>query len=782
MSKRMYVELKLAPVAAALLVAFGSAWAQQSEEVHALVSPNGGSLTMGATSSTLGGSADQARRFGQYTGLNKDSALILDFDMATRDEATGTWTNISGRDLGLDTREFGASVEKQGDWRFGVDYNEIVRNDPYIIHTGMVGIGSTTPVINLIAVPAMPAAWATANGLSGSALAGHDESLKLKRTAIGLSGDKWISPGLQLEVNFRNEDKKGARMFGRVGIASGDMLYNSTATGNASYAMLLTPEPIDSNTRTIESRLNYSHDKLALTGGYYGSFYTNNVTSLTPSVPGTLNRGALGTGCTGVQPCSTIQQIASSAVALPPDNQAHQIYFSGTYAYSDATRANFKLSYTHATQGEDFVGAGLTPSATAGSNLGGVVDTTLAQVGLTMRPLKDLSVTASLRYEDRADNTPVRVYNYGATGTATDKTTNWASGSQTRTDAKVDAVYRLAGGYALTAGTEWERKSNPVMPANTAIYGTGGMIVRAGTDETSLRAGVRKALSEDINGALSMEFKQRRSGDAWYSGKNTAGNPVVLVDASGNFVFPDMYMDRDRTKVRGSVDWDPTEKFSLQAAVEHAQDDYLRPWSPLATQVIAIRPGAKTVLNDSITLDASYMVSDDWRVGGYWTHSESRWNVNKVGIGDDTKNNTDTFGVTLKGKLSPNFNVGFDLLAANDVTTFSNFVAPTTAGIATPGITTADINGNVPGFNGTRVPGGNYLPSITYNTVKLNLYGVYDLDKKSSIKVNVAYQEYKSNDWQWSYNGVPFVYSDNTTVSNPNQSVTFIGAAYVRKF
>jgi hypothetical protein len=136
----------------------------------------------------------------------------------------------------------------------------------------------------------------------------------------------------------------------------------------------------------------------------------------------------------------------------------------------------------------------------------------------------------------------------------------------------------------------------------------------------------------------------------------------------------------------------------------------------------------------------------------------------------------------MKGKLASGLNVGVDLLAANDVTKFVNFIAPTVGGLATPTNTTGDINGNIVGYNGTRVPGGNYLPDITYDTIKLNLYGAYDLDKKSTVKVNLAYQEFKSNDWQWAYNGIPFVYSDNTTVSSPNQIVTFLGVSYVRKF
>jgi MtrB/PioB family decaheme-associated outer membrane protein len=788
MSTRMTVELKLAPLAAALLLAFGSVHAQPSEEVRSLTAPDTGSFTLGVGANNA---ADQARRLGQYTGLNKDGALLLDFEVQRREEATGTWTSILGRDLGQDTRELGISVQKQGDWRYGMEYNEIVRNDPYVIHTGTVGLGSSTPVINLIALPTLSASWQTANGLLGSnGVAGHDETLKLKRTAIGLSGDKWISPELQLEVSFRNEEKKGARMFGRAALNSSDMAavptIGTSANANGNWAVLLTPEPVDSTIRSIESRLNFNRDKLALSAGYYGSFYTNNNTSLTPAVPAALNRGALWNGVTGT--ANTIQQSASSSVALPPDNQAHQLYFSGSYAYSDTTRTNFKLSYTHATQSEDFVGAGLLPAATAPGNLGGVVDTTLAQLGLTMRPIKELSINASLRYEDRADRTPVAVYNYGKLGGSLDQTTNWPSASQTRTTAKVDGIYRLAQGYSLNAGMEWERKATPLPATHTAIFNN-QVFFRDSLDETGMRLGLRRAMSETLNGALSYEYKQRRGADdGWRTGSLSSAGPLVAVNpalATTNNVLADMYMDRDRTKVRASLDWDASDRVSVQLAAEHGQDDFLRAWTPITApspQVIPVEPGARTNNNDSVTLDASYKLSEVWRIGGYWTHSESRWQVNKVGIGDDTRNLTDTFGLGIKGHVAANFNIGLDVLAANDNTRFNNFVAPTVAGLATPTATTADINGNIVGFNGTRLPGGNYLPQINYNTLKLNLYGIYDLDKKSSIKVNLAYQEFKTDDWQWGYNGVPFLYSDNTTVSSPNQIVTFLGVAFVRKF
>jgi len=41
----------------------------------------------------------------------------------------------------------------------------------------------------------------------------------------------------------------------------------------------------------------------------------------------------------------------------------------------------------------------------------------------------------------------------------------------------------------------------------------------------------------------------------------------------------------------------------------------------------------------------------------------------------------------------------------------------------------------------------------------------------------------KLNEWTWGFNGVPFLYSDNTTVGlNPNQNVTFVGVRYVYRW
>jgi hypothetical protein len=570
--------------------------------------------------------------------------------------------------------------------------------------------------------------------------------------------------------------------------------------------------------------LSFNRDKLALTGGYYGSFYVNNNGSLNPSVPASLNRGDLWTHC-ATAGCSTIQQLASASVALPPDNQAHQLYLSGNYAFSKDTRSNFKLSYTHATQNESFTGMGLTPAAGAPSSLGGVVDTTLLQLGLTMRPLKELSVNGSFRYEDRADKTPVNVYNTsGTAGTALNNTTNWASGSQTRISAKLDGIYRLPEGYSLTVGGDWERKKTPLPPSNTALF-SAQVLFRPVLNEYGLHTELRKALSETVNGAIGVEYKKRRGNNSdWVTtnGVTTANpatsntlvsfNPAVndpatcvqattgalgwtCTAASANRVLPILYMDRDRTKLRGSLDWDATNKLALQGVVEHTQDKYLRdfatPMVGVATaaqgsavalaamqpsQDIATVPGARVIVGDSISLDSSYKVSENWRLNIFGTRSYNRWNVNKASLGDDTRNTAYTGGLAINGNATSRLTLGMEILTTYDKTTFRNVVVNSTVtGGALIG------TGNTAGF--TAATPGNYLPNINYRTNKLNLRGKYSIDKASDVLVAFAYQQFKTDDWQWGYNGVPFVYSDNTTVSQPmTQNLRFWGTSYILRF
>jgi hypothetical protein len=71
------------------------------------------------------------------------------------------------------------------------------------------------------------------------------------------------------------------------------------------------------------------------------------------------------------------------------------------------------------------------------------------------------------------------------------------------------------------------------------------------------------------------------------------------------------------------------------------------------------------------------------------------------------------------------------------------------------------------------------LPDITYRQTTLKLFGKYVLDPKSSIGVDLVFQRTNFDDWAWINNGVPYGYSDGTTViQKPNQNVAYLGVTY----
>ena len=75
------------------------------------------------------------------------------------------------------------------------------------------------------------------------------------------------------------------------------------------------------------------------------------------------------------------------------------------------------------------------------------------------------------------------------------------------------------------------------------------------------------------------------------------------------------------------------------------------------------------------------------------------------------------------------------------------------------------------------------LPDNSYRATILKLWGKYALDKKSDIRLDLIQQWADYNDFTWGYNGVPFTYSDNSTVTmQPTQNVTFLGVRYIYRF
>jgi len=748
-------------LALAILAVYAPAYADDAE-VAALTQPSS-SVSVGV--GTVSGDQKERSLFGQFNGLRQhDTTLQLDLDINKRDEETGAWFRLTGNDLGLDSRDLSVSYGKQGDWKLGADYSELVHHELRTINSGMLGLGSATPTVVRLSAPGT----------------GVDRDLKLKRVGLGLSGEKWINQNLQFELAFKNEKKTGARTFGIGYSCVSDVcptLQNST---NQSWAFLLVPEPTDTTTQQIEAKLNYHDKKLNVSAGYYGSFFSNSNGNLRTVVPNQLNSpvglpntlaGAAGSG-------TSLQNVLQLPVSLAPDNQAHQFYVSGNYRFAPTTVGTFKFAYTHATQNEDFLSDGLAGAPAGITSLNGVLDTTLLQFGLTARPMPKLSVLANLRYEDKDDSSTRAKFNIAGT-------TTWNNHliPSTKVVGKLEASYQFPADLRGTFGLDYSSHDRPVPVQITEEELAGLGALRAENHETGYRLELRRSMSETLTGSLGYSNSKRR-GEDWTSlstsaafaaaglGYGQTGSASQFLALNAGNAFPMNMVDVDRDKVKLSANWMPTEKFELQLNMEDGKDKNATAFSPVAFQKGWIESSTR-----HLSLDATFLLSDKWRLNGYVTQGTQNQKVNhSSGYRADLETRTDGIGFGMVGLISSRLEIGAQVTYLNDSTKYGLSAATGLTGTAPNQTATAPSANNL---NQAAIG----LPDVSYKSTTLNLYGKYALRKNADIRVSLIHQRAELKEWSWVNNGTSYALQDNTTVGmTPDQSVTFLGVSYIYKF
>lgn len=675
-------KLRLTRIAAVLLVAFEPAHAAEG------LAPSGLNTAASSASIGLGYTPDDGRRFGQYTGVNEQGAYgLFDFNLVKRDDTTGTWLGVYGRNVGLDNRQLRLEHNRQGNWGYFIEFSQIPRYEPWAITTGVSGIGTSN-----LTIP--------------TAAAGVPVDLKTRRDALGLGFEKFLSGNWDLQVRFRNEEKEGARLFARGNTGGG--VVGGPVFGNFDFA----PEPINSTTRQLDVMINYLGTQLQFSGGYYGTMFNNSHSRLD-----------LAGGSSTITP-----------IALPPGNQSHQLYFTGGYGFTPTTRGNFKVSYAKATQDDSFI-TGVPVLPGIGTDLQARVDTTLIQAGITSRPMPKLTLLADLRYEDRDDKTPVRIF-LAPPGSTTDGTNE--PRSIRTTNGKAEASYALPNDFRLTGGVGYEEKKRNTSPVRVVSY-------RESTDELSYRVELRRMMSEAVSGALAYVYSDR-DGSPWVTTTQTSGA------IGSNLIAPIHLADRERNKIRLSVDWAVSDPLTLNFYVEDARDDYgTRDGS-------TVGPMKGSARNYSI--DAGYTLTQQWQITAWYSRNDTKAEqttcapAGPATCGSPTfaatlKNLSDNFGMGLRGKPAGKLEVGADL-SYSDIKDEYQQQALVGAPIAS-------------------------LPNISTKLTRLNLFGKYALQKNSGVRLDYIYDRYKSDDWTWSN----WMYADGTRITqDPNQTANFVGVSY----
>ena len=215
--------------------------------------------------------------------------------------------------------------------------------------------------------------------------------------------------------------------------------------------------------------------------------------------------------------------------APAPSNQFHQFSATGGYDLSKTTKLAMNASYSRNTQNEAYsylkgLGNEVSPVLSIPSSLSGLVVTKTFNLKLTAKPVKDLGLTASYKYNDRDNRTAVNTYGFVDAGEGNPAAISiWAGKgalpanmnavnnitanrpySKKTQDLNLDADYDLGKGHALKAGYDWQQIDR----------GCSGTWIQCSdapkSTENRLRAEWRAAYTEDLNAKLGYARSERK--------------------------------------------------------------------------------------------------------------------------------------------------------------------------------------------------------------------------------------------------------------------------------
>lgn len=642
----------------------------------------------------LGGVSDNSSKFGEYNGLeNRGPFAIGRFDVRGGDpyDSGGTWRwRFKGKNVGLETRNLLVEFGKQGRFRFRFVYDELLANRSDTFHTPYVNSGNNILTLpNGWVAPKVPQVSATAvNFRSFDPIAGTGSTIiagvltpptaaqlatlaniravdvpffanfnfATKRTAVEAGVIYSPSEQLDIPVSFSHEHKEGNKALGAV----------SSQVSEFSITM---PDRVDQDTDQASASMTYKHKKLFVTLAYYGSFFHNNVKSMTWQ--------------------DVNDPTKSATLASAPSNQFNQ--FSATLGYNISKNAKLVVngSYGRATQNDLF----LDPSTAANgqlafglptTSLNGLVVSTLLNAKLTAKRGKDWNFIAAYKFDNRDNQTPVNIYlfqdaNESKTGVSPFAGLNGLPttlGSNTniyanRPYSKKINQFNLQAERSLgkkekkqylQAGYDWQRidRSCPGSWINCADSPR--------TTENTLRADWRTSRTGNLNARLNYAYSWRRGNydeDAFLAlvpmanvipagGATTsvlgyltstgltgfgplAGLPATPLTGNAaifsplnNIVPQALYgsrnninelvgmrryivSDRNRQKARSSLDWQATKKFSLQGTGEYNNDNYIN-------AIYGLRKGTFW----AASADAGYVATANLFADLYYTYDNQR--------------------------------------------------------------------------------------------------------------------------------------------------------------
>lgn len=667
----------------------------------------------------FGDVSDASYRFGRYTGLQGDGLFpVVNLDIYQRgpwDGDDASYWRLSGRNLGIESRELSFEMGRQGSYSFHIGFDEIPHYQLGDAQTIFNGAGST----NLT----LPTNW-----VGGQTTATMTQLLPSLRTfgiehsrkRVDIGGDIDLPSGWYFKTDYRREVKEGTKTLGLT-------IGNSGGNPRA----VLAPEPIDYVTQQIDAVVSFADATKQFSAGYYVSLFDNENESLIWQNPfSTINGWAASVGFPNGQ----------GQVGLAPDNQFHQLNLTGGFSFSKTTRLTANVSVGRATQNEDFLPYTINPTLAASvtqplpvNSLDGEVDLTYVTLRLTTHPWDDFSFAANYKFDDRDNKTHHHEFVYIG-GDSTNQNTALTSStrrfnepkSYRENNFKLDATWRSSDWLRIAGEAQWKSIEREHQE-------------REEIDENRFALNFTIDPGDFLSGGLRLNTADRDGGSEYYGyttfvGGYSPGYTNTVLPFVGGFPFENSpglrkYNQADRKRQNGELfaNFMPGDEVSISASINYSEDDYAN--SDYGLQFSRV---------------SSYNVDVTWApsagVSAYAFASEERYKTDQDG---------QSFGGGTRGTQINDPARDWHVKSRDDVFSYGfGFSTKFLEDALTLGIdyVSSASDTDILTTTGSALTRAN-LPTAVSDLLSASLYADYRWRPNIKFRMRVAYEDYESTDW-----------------------------------
>lgn len=504
-------------------------------------------------------------KLGDFTGLEDagfEALGAFDLDFRAAWDAERPWyARATGQNLGLRSRFVSGEVGVAGLVGLAIQYDEIPHFESDSFFTPYRGAGGGTLTL--------PAGWVAGNTPADLAALGanlRSRDIQHERENLRASLDLVLPFGLDLDLRWRREVKDGVK------ITAGVLGSNG---GNPRAALL--PEPVDHTTDQGDVILRWGNERGQVQLGYHLSLFNQHDESLTWQSAFT----AVG-GFNAWDPSAGFAAGGQGRKGTAPDNQFHQVRLSGGVKLPRNTRFSLDAARGWMLQDETFLPYTVNPTLAASitsplpnSDFDGRIESTVVNARLDSRPIPRVRLQASLRWDDRNDESSRDVYLYIPGDVAPQGNLAGATARANRTysyerlEARTDARFDLGWRTELFGGYEYEQIERTYSDADE-------------THEHATRLGLRSRPIRRANFRFEWQRSERFGEDYDASASFLAGlSQERVATLSGIGLFENhpllrrsFLTDRERNRFTAALQLTPHETFQLGFTVDRIDDEY----------------------------------------------------------------------------------------------------------------------------------------------------------------------------------------------------------------